>query len=306
MDFDAHNRRTAVPSFIPDSVRENRPDAGNRIAPLEDMAPPRSTGDVSEPPQVAPSSLLPDLSPYDLTVGEALVLFTQQNRKRPSDRTLQRYCQDGRFECYKLKTTRNGTPVHEWIINSTSLLAFIRTKPVLDDSEQLVTPAFGGDAIEITQNTEQQGVAPFDTASPDSVGDAESVPVLPRSDGQLPDVKATPEEGDDANVPVVNRVALLIENAKLTAKLDAQNDLIGELREDKSFMREQITHQRKNDSLMADMHRETLHTLKAVSVAGRHTRIEMPNTEHARQNESTFYDTTDSEQRPDNDATGGV
>ena len=80
----------------------------------------------------------------------------------------------------------------------------------------------------------------------------------------------------DFAIGTVSRVELLIENAKMTARLDAQNELIGELREDKKFMREQIVHNRQNDTLMSDMHRETLQTLKAVSVAGRHTKIEMP------------------------------
>ena len=44
-------------------------------------------------------------------------MFPAENRKQPSVRTLQRYCQEGRFDCFKLKTTRNCNPVHEWIIN---------------------------------------------------------------------------------------------------------------------------------------------------------------------------------------------
>jgi hypothetical protein len=57
---------------------------------------------------------------------------------------------------------------------------------------------------------------------------------------------------------------------------------------------------------MADMHRETLHTLKAVSVAGRHTRIEMPDAARSDQQGSTFYDVRDNEQYPPDDANLGV
>ena len=98
----------------------------------------------------------------------------------------------------------------------------------------------------------------------------------------------------------------MVENAKLTAQLDSQEDLIGELREDKKFMREQIVHQRGNDTLMADMHRETLHTLKAVSVAGRHTRIEMPDASTSEEKGGAFYDVRDNEHRPPNGDHGGV
>lgn len=70
-------------------------------------------------------------------------------------------------------------------------------------------------------------------------------------------------------------------------------------------MREQIVHQRGNDTLMADMHRETLHTLKAVSVAGRHTKIEMSDPS-AQEKGSAVYDVQDSEQRSHSDAFGSV
>ena len=134
--------------------------------------------------------------------------------------------------------------------------------------------------------------------TPAVLGDATDDLVLPRTDQEDPSATATPDEIGDANIGTVSRVELLIENARMTARLDSQNELIGELRDDKTFLREQITHQRGNDTLMADMHRETLQTLRAVSVAGRHTRIEMP--EHAASGEQSgaFYDVDASEQRP--------
>ena len=56
---------------------------------------------------------------------------------------------------------------------------------------------------------------------------------------------------------------------------------------------------------MADMHRETLHTLKAVSVAGRHTKIEMPDPS-ARERGSAFNDVRDIEKKPPDDVLNGV
>ena len=276
MDFAPNFRRRHVPPFAPDNVKDGPPGGVNDTPARDDVAAP-SSGIVADNPRLASStSLLPDLSAYDLTIGEALGLFTQERRKRPSDRTLQRYCQDGRFDCYKLKTTRNGNPVHEWIINSASLFEFIHSKPIENFPAPMAAPIIDGDANESvnSDNTEAQSAGAVTT--PDQVGDAEPDLAWPRSAEIEPAATATPSENGNANLGTVSRVELLVENAKMTARLDSQNELIGELREDKKFMREQITHNRQNDTLMSDMHRETLQTLKAVSVAGRHTKIEMP------------------------------
>jgi len=306
MIFEPDDGPMQVPSFIPKRTDWPSESGDSPIGAPDDTAPPTSTGTASAPTVSVSAPLLPDLSPYDLTVGEALEVFTQEQRKRPSDRTLQRYCQDGRFECYKLKTTRNGTPVHEWIINSTSLRVFVRTKPVEVYVDDLAPPSQTGDAADVMvleKSTENDGNV---IATPDQVGDAEQERVLPRSSDTQPDVAATPAQDGGAGTETISRVALLIENANLTARLDAQNELIGELRDDKTFMREQIVHQRRNDSLMSDMHRETLQTLKAVSVAGRHTRIEMPDAASGAPQGSAFYDAHDGEQRPPDNAARGV
>jgi len=117
---------------------------------------------------------------------------------------------------------------------------------------------------------------------------------------------ATPINANDASEAQTSRVELTVENAKLTARQESQEDLIGELREDKTFMREQIIHQRGNDTPMSDMHRETLQTLKAVSVAGRHTKIEMPEASAVGQPQPNFHGARDVEHRPQNGGVGGV
>lgn len=279
MGFDRTNQHSRVPSFVPDAdVGDATPQGttDNVQSFPAAIAPPKNTGTASPFAEGNSAGFLPDLSKYDLTVGEALDVFSRERRKRPSDRTLQRYCQDGRFDCYKLKTTRNGNPVHEWIISSTSLLEFILTKPVVEFPASVAAPNANGGANEGANSQNAEAHVADVVTTPDQVGDAEPDLVLPRSADVEPAASATPREIDDANLGTVSRVELLIENAKMTARLDSQNDLIGELREDKKFMREQITHSRQNDTLMSDMHRETLQTLKAVSVAGRHTKIEMP------------------------------
>lgn len=303
MNSDPVPPQVPVPSFDQSTPYAS---AGENSTPAPGVtAPPTYSDGSSAPPEHAYTPLLPDLSQYDLTVGEALDVFSAENRKSPSVRTLQRYCQEGRFDCFKLKTTRNGNPVHEWIINSTSLRAFIQTKPEEPTEGSLTTPVETGDAEPMTNAAKSIESSDNVTASPEQIDVAGAKPVLPRNPVERPDVMATQEAGDDATDGELSRVELMVENAKLTARLDAQDDLIGELREDKKFMREQITHQRGNDSLMADMHRETLHTLKAVSVAGRHTRIEMPDATPAEQG-STYYEARDSEQRPPIDGVDDV
>ena len=270
--------RRPVPSFSSESgdaqlnAKQTSPEYGS-TKPIV-MATKETGGDANTAASTSYIPLLPDLSKFDLTVSEAIKLFAKHNRGCPSDRTLQRYCQNERFECYKLKTTRSGTPVHEWIINSTSLLAFIQTKPEKAAGEVLASPEPGGGAKSAIDAEDTPDVM----ATPETGGDANQKLVLPGSPEKIPDDMATPEETGDASLGDRNRVALLIENAELTARLDERNGLIGELRDDKQFLRDQVVHERKNDTQLADMHRETLEALKAVAVAGRHTKIEMGDT----------------------------
>ncbi|WIY23872.1 hypothetical protein [Parasedimentitalea psychrophila] len=269
-------------------------------------APPSAPDTASISPERAYTPLLPDLSKYDLTVGEALEVFPAEHRKRPSVRSLQRYCQEGQFDCFKLKTTRNGNPVHEWFINGTSLRKFIQTKPEEPAVAPEATPFGIGDADSIGETTISSEDVAIAIAPPEAVDDATDNPGLPRSPDAQPNVMATPGIADDAREAQTSRVELMVENAKLTARLESQEDLIGDLREDKTFMCEQIIHQRGNDTLMADMHRETLQTLKAVSVAGRHTKIEMPDVSQVGEPKPNFHGARASEHHPHSGRMDGV
>ena len=294
--------QTPMPSFHPKSVRESGQDWIG--APDATPTPDPEDGGATAPDQGF-SPLLPDLSKFDLTVGEALEVFRTERRRTPSTRTLQRYCQEGRFSCYKLKTTRNGNPVHEWIISSSSLRAFVRSRPKDKMPDAMAVPGApddtNGDA-----GTRKGGQQPASaTATPVRAADTSRDLALARSSEDEPDVTAAPEETDDASGGQMSRAKLLIENAKLTAQLDAQSELVGELREDKRFMREEIAQHRNNDQALADMHRETLQTLKAVAVAGRHTKIEMPGDSILEERSGTYRDVTDSEHRaPRHDSHG--
>jgi hypothetical protein len=280
--------------------------SGDATAPADGFVEPGASAPPSATPEAEVASPLPDLSQYDLTVGEALAVFHEKNRRIPSIRSLQRYCQEGRFDCYKLKTTRNGNPVHEWIMNSTSLLRFVEAKTEDDSPPNPATPKAYGDASGSVGTRDNAQVSASATATSKDADDAKEDLALPRSSQDAPDVTATPDEDDDTNAGAMSQVEVMIENARLTAQLEAQNELWGELRDDKRFMREEMTQYRRNDRLLADMHRETLQTLKAVAVAGRHTKIELPGAAKPGERDDLFRDVTESEQAGPDHAAGGV
>ena len=196
MDFDRSTQHIRVPSFVPNAVNgdaapsSEATDDGQSLPAA--IAPPSSAGTASPTEQMASAAFLPDLSPYDLTVGEALDVFSRERRKRPADRTLQRYCQDGRFDCYKLKTTRNGNPVHEWIINSASLLKFIHSKPIEESPSGLAAPISNGDANETGEFENAKANDAAAVTMPDQTGDAEPDLAVPRSTVAAPTATATP------------------------------------------------------------------------------------------------------------------
>lgn len=105
------------------------------------------------PSEDGSASPLPDPNRYDLTIGEAAELFVSLGRKRPSERSIQRYCQASAFDCLKLRTTRDGVPITEWIINNATLRKFIETKPPDDTVPPVATPEDIGGATDRTAMT---------------------------------------------------------------------------------------------------------------------------------------------------------
>ncbi len=254
-------------------------------APEAKSTPNFARGGVEEYEQQC-SPVPPDLSKFDLTIGEAREAFQIENRRIPSARTLQRYCQDGQIECYKLKMTRNGIPVYDWIIDSTSLWKFIQCSPKDDTHFAKATPEPSGVA-KINVETRSGGEQPARVATvPDQPGGTVKYPTSTKTSEREPQVTAPPVHADNAIGGQLSRAKLLIENARLTAQLDAQNELVSELRVDKRFMREEIERHRNNDRLFADLHRKTLQTLKTVAVAGRYCKLGFPRDRRPRQGRS--------------------
>lgn len=248
--------------------------------PMPDRIRPRGAAEAQEN---VSSPEAPDLSKFDLTVDEAREAFHFENRRRPSTRTLQSYCQEGRIDCFKLKTTRDGIPHHDWIIDSTSLWEFIQSCPQNDARFTDTTSEPSGDGkIDAEARTGRENPTSTVTA-PDRPCNAVKDPISPRTLEHEPEITAVPKRADHAGGVKQSCVELMIENARLTAQLDAQSKLVNELREDKRFMRDEISQQSKNDRLLAEVHRRTLQTLKAVSVAARLSTLNLPRDQSQRQ-----------------------
>ncbi len=80
------------------------------------------------------------LSKYSLTIGEASSLMHAERCKFASNRKVQRMCKEGRIDCWKLSTTRNGQPVAEWLVNETSLRNHIDKHEIKWDGDEAKSP----------------------------------------------------------------------------------------------------------------------------------------------------------------------
>ena len=232
--------------------------------------------------KVATPSLLPDLKPFTHTVPEASLLMRDRDCKYHSERKVQRLCQSGAIECYRLQTTRNSKPVTEWLVSGPSLLRYI------EDNEEKInrgenpltsvaTPAKEGHVHGDANQESAVENLPDDSfilATPDqpcdaSKNDEEKKSVEHDSDDNMPPV-ATP-------VYRTSEVDILIEKAELRAKLEMQEGTIRDLREDKSYLRKLVEEHRTNEKkLQADMKTlaeasvdKTLSTLQNIALKGR-------------------------------------
>src|SRR5690242_12875842 len=78
------------------------------------------------------AAAIADKITYSLTVQDAQERFAAAHRKVPSERSLQRYCEEGRIKGVRTPVTySNGTHGSPWYINEASLGAYIRTQPMV-------------------------------------------------------------------------------------------------------------------------------------------------------------------------------
>lgn len=214
------------------------------------------------------TNFLPDLSPYTLTIGQAIDRFSLTGCNRPSERTMQRYCQSSEIDCYKITTTRNGKPVTEWLVNESSLTKFIESRP-----SHGVATAEAGDASDARQIADTQSVKPNDMATPDPDGDAwrrhdEAPPVE-----MTPDDMATPPLAGDAKTETRTLAEVLIDNARLTAELAGRDALLEQIVDDRTFLREELKEARKLRGDVREIAERTLMTLETIALGGKLNRL---------------------------------
>ena len=259
-DSDAnHNIRDADQDSKPEDRQENEghalapPDA-DRVANSNAVTQKNidETPDALASPSDAGAAGDPyaDLSNYKRTIGQAIDRFVELGRAAPKPRTMQDYCKDGKVDCYKLQTTREGKPITEWLVNDPSLDNFILMRPNVSD------------ASDSGRDTEEEGRQPEDSTPTDEF----------QSPERLPTVKATQsvEESGGARRSSEDRtvVDMVIENAKLTAEAKGKDLLIEEMRDDKAFLREELREARKDRGDVKDLAERLLITHERVALGG--------------------------------------
>ena len=175
---------------------------------------------------------------YTLTALEAIERFAKARRRPPSLRSIQRYCDEGTIRGTKIRTTYG----QEWLINEESLMTYIGLLPI-----EAVVASVAGDA-----NQELAPLQPLSTApvrSNDSVAGVAKVEEM-----------ATPV-GETRSIAQV-----LIENARLLAQNEGKDAVIIELKEDRSFLREEVVEARKARGDIKEIAKEMLGTLKAIAL----------------------------------------
>jgi hypothetical protein len=155
---------------------------------------------------------------YTLTVGQAQQRFGELRRHVPKDRTIQNYCQKGDIAAQKIRTTFGM----EWIINAPSLDAFILREPempsVASDARGAEMPTHAAHAPEISKPS---------AAANHSQGDASDASAIEEHDLR--------PAGEKRNL-----VDVLIQNARLLAQVGDRDEMISELKQERTFMQDQV------------------------------------------------------------------
>ncbi len=187
------------------------------------------------------TALADDLQ-YTLTVGQALERFVAGRRKVPSERSVQRYCIDGQLAAQKIRTTYGS----EWLINETSLEKLIAAQPEISAVASVATSA--DMAPPASPIIEKPQIIQPDTSA---VGNASDAVVR---------TMAAPE-GERRSIAEV-----LIENARLFAQVEGKDAIIEELKEDRSFLREEVREARRTRDDVKNIAERMLDTLKTMAI----------------------------------------
>jgi len=227
---------------------DTQPSASPSVENLPFQAP--DTIDIGDASDAALTALADNLE-YTLTVGQALERFSATGRKVPSERTIQRYCIERRLASKKIRTVFGS----EWLINEASLVRLIHSEPVVaSDAGVANRPDTPPSASPSAENSTFQKADTIDN------GDA--------SDAASPTM-ATPI-GERRTLAEV-----LIENARLLAQVEGRDAIIVELKEDRSFLREEVREGRRTRDDVKGIAERMLDTLRSMAT-GRSIAVSNP------------------------------
>ena len=220
------------------------------------------TADNGVASDAAITALADDLE-YTLTVGQALERIAAARRKTPSGRSIQRYCDEGHLAAKKIRTIFGS----EWLINETSLAKFIEAEPIVT-----------GDASDATGSEMTTSASP--TPQPLRIQEPDTIDNGVASDAMRPPM-ATPK-GETRTIAEV-----LIENARLLAQVEGKDAIINELKEDRTFLREEVREGRRTRDDVKNIAERMLDTLKTMATG----RLSMPNPTPQEPVHTTIIDT---------------
>ena len=210
----------------------------------ETQTPPIQTADTTTivDASAATMTALADDLQYTLTVGQALERFVADRRKVPSERSVQRYCIDGQLAAQKIRTTYGS----EWLINETSLEKLIESQPEVS--------AVASDAM----NADMAPPASPIIQKPQII--APDTPAIGAASDAVIKTMAAPE-GERRSIAEV-----LIENARLFAQVEGKDAINEELKEDRSFLREEVREARRTRDDVKNIAERMLDTLKTMAI----------------------------------------
>ena len=180
---------------------------------------------------VAVTALANDLT-YTLTVGEARALFAERGRKVPAERTLQDYCREQTISAKKIATSFGM----EWLINSAALEAFIELQPILSTAP-------------VAPRAAHSDATPLNSAG---------------ATGAASGAGGAPHAGDTEPVGERRTIGqVLIENARLLAEKDGLAAMVVEMREDKTFFKQELS--KRDDKSIKELASQMLQTLQTIA-----------------------------------------
>lgn len=179
-----------------------------------------------------------------LTVAEARQRFAALDRHVPAERTVQNYCVQGDIAAQKIRTTYGS----EWIINAPSLDGFIERQPEAPLATQAPQgpPSLAPHATHALADKAPQSAAAGGEATPIAAGESRSIGTV------------------------------LLENARVLERLEGRDQLlierdriIAELRDDRSFLRDELKEARKTQGDVKTIAQRMLETLETMALGGR-------------------------------------